>query len=126
MWYVETVAGSGEGYKDGPSKSAQFYGSMELCKSREGEIFVTDTKNYRVRRISPHGDVETFAGEQSPSPPPLPSSPQFYLGDFFYKPSNNNYLGSGEENHKEGKKETASFYNTRRMVLDLLVRNINL
>ena len=84
MWYVETVAGSGEeGHKDGPSKSAQFNGPEGLCKSKAGEIFVVDSGNHRVRRISPHGDVETFAGEQSSSPHSSSIFSPILFGRFF-------------------------------------------
>ena len=85
---METVAGGGkQGHKDGPSKSAQFYAPIGLCKSKAGEIFVVDGGNNRVRRISPRGDVETLAGEQSfPLPLLFHLLPNFIWEIFFINP----------------------------------------
>jgi NHL repeat len=59
---VSTVAGSGErGYLDGPAATATFAGLTGIAVDSTGSIFVSDSENRRVRKIS-GGIVSTFAG----------------------------------------------------------------
>jgi hypothetical protein len=59
---VSTVAGSGtKGFADGQAVSAQFDTPMGVTLSGSTVIYVADSGNHRVRRIS-GGSVTTFAG----------------------------------------------------------------
>ena len=59
---VTTVAGGAErGYKDGPAKEARFDGAMGLCVDKQGAVYVADSRNRRIRKIS-GGQVTTVAG----------------------------------------------------------------
>eukprot|EP00818_Percolomonas_sp_WS_P008269 CAMPEP_0117445516 /NCGR_PEP_ID=MMETSP0759-20121206/5838_1 /TAXON_ID=63605 /ORGANISM="Percolomonas cosmopolitus, Strain WS" /LENGTH=1526 /DNA_ID=CAMNT_0005237699 /DNA_START=179 /DNA_END=4759 /DNA_ORIENTATION=+ len=49
---VLTVAGSVEGYKDGPSREAQFRRPSALQIDFDGGVLVCDTKNNSIRKIS--------------------------------------------------------------------------
>ncbi|GCE01801.1 NHL repeat-containing protein [Embleya hyalina] len=61
--YVSTVAGSGTpGFKDGPAASARFNWPRDVAVDAEGNVYVADSANHRVRMISPTGDVSTAAG----------------------------------------------------------------
>jgi sugar lactone lactonase YvrE len=64
---VTTVAGSGPpgpygDLVDGPADIARFFGPEGLAVDEGGNIFVADTLNNRIRRISPDGTVTTIAG----------------------------------------------------------------
>lgn len=54
--------GNGLGLRDGHRYKAQFYLPSGLSQNAAGEIFVADTWNHRIRRITPAGSVQTLAG----------------------------------------------------------------
>lgn len=59
---VTTIAGSVEGFADGPGASALFSYPMNLTVDNSGVIYVTDSFNHRIRKIMPDGTVSTLAG----------------------------------------------------------------
>lgn len=64
---VTTVAGGASaGYVDGPGEQARFNGPMGVAVDANGNIFVADTYNDRIRMISPKGVVSTVAGAGTP------------------------------------------------------------
>ncbi|MEK6409067.1 MAG: NHL repeat-containing protein [Acidobacteriota bacterium] len=64
---VSTIAGSGvAGFKDGPATEAEFDGPIGIATDRHGNIFVADTYNDCIRRISTDGQVTTIAGTGAP------------------------------------------------------------
>ena len=65
-WTVTTLAGTGEaGYFDGAGTIARFSRPEGLTVDSFGGIFVADSANHRIRRITPDGIVRTHAGEGS-------------------------------------------------------------
>ena len=61
---VETLAGNGkEAFADGPGLQAAFNTPSGLAIDGAGNLYVADTGNNRIRRISTQGVVSTIAGD---------------------------------------------------------------
>lgn len=60
---IEDFAGSGvKGHMDGPKELAEFNNPCQICFDQDGNLYVGDTDNFCVRRISTDGIVSTIAG----------------------------------------------------------------
>ncbi|MBL9202008.1 MAG: hypothetical protein JNL39_15970 [Opitutaceae bacterium] len=60
---VTTFAGApGGGAADGTGTAAQFSVARGVALDRDGNLYVTDTDNHTLRKITPAGVVTTFAG----------------------------------------------------------------
>jgi len=60
---VSTLAGSGSaGDADGTGAAAAFSGPLGVATDTAGNIYVADTANNKIRKVSPEGVVGTFAG----------------------------------------------------------------
>jgi len=60
---IFTYAGSGKaGSADGDRTIASFYFPSGIDIDADGNLFVADSYNNRIRKIAPNGDVSTFAG----------------------------------------------------------------
>ena len=62
--YVSTLAGLAGNYgsADGSGASARFYGPQGIAADSAGQLYVADTANGTIRRVTPAGAVSTFAG----------------------------------------------------------------
>src|SRR5437879_2248056 len=67
---VQVFAGSGfYGYFDGQGTQTMFYNPAGIAADSAGNLFVQDSSNSRIRKITPDGTVTTFAGGGPFAPP---------------------------------------------------------
>ncbi len=60
---VTTFAGVGHaGYRDGAGREAKLNWPIAIVIDNEDNVFVADSENHRIRKITPDGVVSTFAG----------------------------------------------------------------
>ncbi|GAB3530447.1 hypothetical protein GCM10027443_11060 [Pontibacter brevis] len=62
---VRTLAGGVSGYADGTGAEAQFSAPFNIARSPNGDLFVTDANNHKIRKITPNGTVSTLAGSEA-------------------------------------------------------------
>jgi sugar lactone lactonase YvrE len=59
---VTTLAGGVKGFADGRGAAAKFYNPWGVSVDEAGIVYVADTYNHRIRKISQDGTVTTLAG----------------------------------------------------------------
>ena len=61
---VTTIAGAATaGFDDGTGTAASFQESLFVAAAPDGSIYVADTDNHCIRKVTPQGVVTTFAGQ---------------------------------------------------------------
>jgi sugar lactone lactonase YvrE len=63
---VHTVAGGARGFADGDGAGARFDTPSAIAIGADGALYVADTGNHAIRRVSPAGHVTTLAGDGHP------------------------------------------------------------
>ncbi len=63
---VTTLAGGEQGHADGPAAQARFDAPMGIAVDAQGQVYVADTFNDRIRVIGTDGMVRTLAGGDRP------------------------------------------------------------
>ncbi|MCA1854506.1 gluconolaconase [Massilia oculi] len=63
---VATFAGGAEGFADGKGGAAAFHTPSALAFDHEGNLYVADTGNHAIRKITQDGTVTTLAGSGAP------------------------------------------------------------
>ena len=139
---VTTFAGTGvQGFADGPAATAKFYKPRGVALDARGNVYVADTYNNRIRKISPNNVVTTFAGSgatgandgkgakatfSSPYDVAVDAVGNVYVADTY-----NNLIrkinrggvvstlaGSGAQGAADGRGDAASFYHPFGLGLD--------
>ncbi len=67
---INTVAGSGvSGFSgdEGPATAAQLNSPSDVAVDAAGNLYIVDSGNYRVRRVTPDSVISTYAGNGSPN-----------------------------------------------------------
>jgi len=71
---VSTLAGSGStgydkgGFVDGEGQNARFNEPRDIAIDAVGNLYVTDSGNHRIRKVTPEGEVNTLAGSGPTGP----------------------------------------------------------
>jgi len=60
---VSIFAGTTAGFNDGDGDVAQFYSPKGLAIDSQGNIYVADSRNFKIRKIDTDGQVTTIAGD---------------------------------------------------------------
>lgn len=60
------LAGGAEGFRDGAGAQAAFNTPSGLALDRKGNLYVADTGNHAIRKVTPDGTVTTLAGSGIP------------------------------------------------------------
>ena len=62
LYRVETVAGSNRIGDGGPAIAAQLSNILGVAADRFGNVYISETDNHRIRKISREGVITTLAG----------------------------------------------------------------
>ncbi|MBS1663800.1 MAG: IPT/TIG domain-containing protein [Bacteroidetes bacterium] len=81
-WFVTTIAGSVKGFADGNGSAAQFNKPNGICVDKDGNMYVADMANYRIRKITKNGTVTTLAGGTYGTADGVGTSAQFQMPSY--------------------------------------------
>ncbi|WP_394758663.1 NHL repeat-containing protein [Flavobacterium sp.] len=97
---VSTLAGSTSGFANGTGASAQFNSPRGIFVDSSGAIYVADTDNHKIRKISATGEVTTLAGSTIGFTDGLGSIAQFSSPSALIKDSNGNIYIADRDNNR--------------------------
>jgi sugar lactone lactonase YvrE len=94
-----TLAGGKEGFADGVGNNARFKIPAGIVIDKAGNLYVADSNNDRIRKITPSGEVSTFAGSEYGFTDGVGSNAKFRLPiDIAIDKADNLYVADSENN----------------------------
>ena len=97
---VSTFAGTdSEGFADGTGTAAQFNHPLGVAVDSEGNIYVADYGNHRIRKITPAGVVSTLAGSSAGHADGIGNTAQFNYPTGVAVDSSGNVYVADANNH---------------------------
>jgi sugar lactone lactonase YvrE len=139
---VSIIAGSTIGYAEGTGTEARFNNPTSVAMDASGNIYVADKDNNLIRKITPNGNVSTFAGSSKGYLDGIGTSAKFSLPSGLVTDASNNvyvvdtYFGiirkitptgvvstfAGSSNptpgYSDGASSSAKFYNPEGIAID--------
>ncbi|MFH1498333.1 MAG: hypothetical protein ABII82_10955, partial [Verrucomicrobiota bacterium] len=99
---VSTIAGTDTyGYTNGNGTIASFKSPRGLAMDRNGNLYIADQGNHRIRKISPNGDVNNYAGSgQTGNSDGPASTSRFYFPTDVIMDSDDNVIVADTYNHR--------------------------
>jgi hypothetical protein len=128
-----------EGYQDGTGENVKFGHSLSMAIDKDGNLFVGDNSNHRIRKVTPEGKVTTFAGtgEKDSRDGDLKTASFEYISDLKFDSKGNlfvadknilkkitpegsvtTFAGNGKEVIKDGVGTEASFGSITSIFID--------
>lgn len=141
QYFVSTFAGSDSGFVDGSLTETKFNGSFGICIDKDGNLYIADSGNNCLRKISTEGIVTTFTGIgevgnidgdrltatfNSPTGICTDDNGNFYVADFLNhiirkidsEGTVTTFAGSGQPGYADGFAEEAQFNFPRGIAID--------
>lgn len=97
---VTTFAGSSFGFADGLGAAAQFWNPAGVAVAASGNVYVADTGNQKIRKITPSGMVTTLAGSTVGVADGTGTSAQFNFPYSLAVDAQENVYVADDKNHK--------------------------
>lgn len=97
---VTTLAGGTQGDADGTGAAAQFHYPYGVATDATGNVYVADTHNHKVRKITPAGVVTTVAGSTGGSADGTGAAAQFYYLTGIAVAADGTIYVADKDNHK--------------------------
>jgi sugar lactone lactonase YvrE len=97
---VTTVAGGDRGFAEGTGTEAQFGQIDAVVVDSNGNVYVADASNHKIRKITSTGKVTTLAGSTQGADDGIGTEAKFYYPNGIAIDSNSNLYVTESSNHR--------------------------